>query len=113
MRNINIARILLTIITFIFVSSFLTAQVAWLYPINPAPTDTVILTYNNNMGNKSLAGYDGTVYLHTGAITDRSIDGGDWKHVIGNWGEDDSRVKMQSIGNGLHEFKFVINDLYG
>ncbi|NQU35647.1 MAG: DUF5110 domain-containing protein [Bacteroidetes bacterium] len=93
--------------------TFLSAQVAWLYPINPSITDTVILTYNTNTGNRSMAGIDGTVYLHTGAITDRSIDGGDWKHVVGNWGEDDSRVKMQSIGNGLHEFRFVIKDFYG
>ncbi len=98
---------------FAILPTLLSAQVAWLYPINPPIDDTVVLTYNTNTGNRAMAGMDGTVYLHTGAITDRSIDGGDWKHVIGNWGEDDGRVKMHSIGNGLHEFKFVIKDFYG
>ncbi len=103
----------ITIFLLAFLANILNAQVAWLYPINPSPTDTVILTYNPNLGNQSLLDYDGAIYLHTGAITNRSIDGGDWKHVVGNWGEDDSRVKMHSTGNGLHEFKFVINDFYG
>ncbi len=89
------------------------AQVAWLKPSDPSPTDTVTLTFNTNEGNKGLEGWDGTVYLHTGAITEKSIDGGDWKHVIGNWGEDDLRVKMENAGNGLHQFTFVINDFYG
>ncbi len=88
------------------------AQLAWLTPDNPPVTDTVTLTYDAKKGNGALADYQGTVYLHTGAITDKSIDGGDWKHVIGNWGEDDSRVKMTNLGNGLHEFKFVIGSFY-
>lgn len=90
----------------------ITSQVAWFYPLNPSITDSVILTYNTNTGNRALLNYDGTVYLHTGVITDRSIDGGDWKHVTGNWGEADERVKMKSIGNGMHEFRFVINSFY-
>jgi alpha-glucosidase (family GH31 glycosyl hydrolase) len=90
----------------------LPAQVAWLTPVDPSPTDTVVLTFNQNEGNKGLEGWEGTVYLHTGAITERSIDGGDWKHVTGNWGEDDQNVKMTPLGNGLHQFTFVINDYY-
>jgi len=91
----------------------LNAQIAWLSPPDPSPADTVTLTYNANKGNKALSGYEGDVYLHTGVITQKSIDGGDWKHVVGNWGEDDPRVKMTSIGNGLHQFTFVIQDFYG
>ena len=90
----------------------LPAQVAWLTPSDPSPTDTIVLTFNQNEGNKGLEDWDGTVYLHTGVITEKSIDGGDWKHVTGNWGEDDPQVKMTSIGNGLHRFTFVINDYY-
>lgn len=90
----------------------LPAQVAWLTPSDPSPTDTVTLTFNTNEGNKGLAGWNGTVYLHTGAITAKSIDGGDWKHVTGDWGKDDESVKMTSIGNGLHQFTFIINDYY-
>ncbi len=98
---------------FLFVWVSTAAQVAWLEPADPSPEDLVTLTYNSNEGNKGLSGYEGTVYLHTGAITAKSIDGGDWKHVIGNWGEADERVIMKSIGGGLHQFSFVINELYG
>ena len=108
-KNINTSIIILILL---LITQFLDAQVAWLTPSNPPVNESVTLTYNSNTGNKALAGYDGIVYFHTGAITERSLDGGDWKHVIGNWGEADQRVKMKSIGNGLFEFKFVINSFY-
>ncbi len=101
----------LLLILFVFIH--VQAQIAWLDPPDPSPTDTVTLTYNANEGNRALADYDGTVYLHTGVITQKSIDGGDWKHVVGDWGKDDPRVKMTPIDNGLHQFTFVIQDFYG
>jgi oligosaccharide 4-alpha-D-glucosyltransferase len=101
----------LIIISFL-IAQITYAQVAWLTPENPAMNDTVVLTYNAKQGNGALKNYDGTIFLHTGAITDKSIDGGDWKHVTGNWGEDDERVKMTGVGNGLHKFKFVISSFY-
>lgn len=94
-------------------SNIVYAQVAWLTPKNPSIDDSVVLTYNANSGNNALKGYGGTVYFHTGAITDKSIDGGDWKHIVGNWGEDDTRTKMQYLGNDLYQFKFVIKSFYG
>ncbi len=103
----------LVIVVIILFSKISFSQIAWFEPSDPTSFDTVTLTFNSNEGNKALAGYEGTVYLHTGVITQNSIDGGDWKHVVGNWGEDDEQVKMTSIGNGLHEFQFVINDFYG
>ena len=111
MQSFKIQQILIFLIT-IFPCQTIIAQVAWFYPLNPSITDSVILTYNTNTGNKTLVNYDGPVYLHTGAITDRSRDRGDWKHIIGNWGEADERVKMKSIGNGMYEFRFVINSFY-
>ncbi len=105
-------KILLTLIILLIVVKMATAQVAWLTPSNPPATDTVTLTFNSNTGNKALADYTGAVYLHTGAITERSLDGGDWKHVTGNWGKADNQVKMTSIGDGLYQFKFVINSFY-
>ncbi len=89
------------------------AQVAWLEPPNPPVDDTVTLFYDANKGNKELAGWKGDVYLRTGVITNKSIDGDDWKHVIGNWGKDDKRVKMTARGNGIFSFTFVIKNFYG
>lgn len=89
------------------------AQIAWLEPSNPKPSENVTLYYNSQKGNEALKDYEGIVYMHTGVITDRSIDGGDWKHVVGNWGEADERVKMTNEGNGIHSISFVMNDFYG
>ena len=101
-----------TTLLLLFLLNHATAQVAWLTPPNPPTNKQVTLTYNSNAGNKALANYDGTVYFHTGAITKRSIDGGDWKHVTGNWGKADNRVKMKNIGDGLYESSFVIDSFY-
>lgn len=97
----------------IFSAYQLSAQVAWLSPADPTETDTITLTYNTNEGNKGLIDWPGVVYLHTGLITTKSIDGGDWKHVIGNWGKTDPKVKMTPMGNGRYQFTFVIKDFYG
>lgn len=96
----------------IFLSLGLNAQIAWLVPSDPKPGDEATLYFNPALGNANLKDYLGTVYLHTGVITDRSIDGGDWKHVIGNWGEADKRVQMNAVGDGTHSFTFVMNDFY-
>lgn len=98
---------------FVLASLYLNSQVAWLIPENPSIDDTVTLMFNPESGNKGLAGSDEDVYFHTGAITDRSIDGGDWKHIIGNWGEEDARTKMSVTEDGFHQFTMVIRDFYG
>lgn len=102
-----------TLLILLFLLTFgLTAQVAWLTPENPGIDDTVTLTYNVNSGNRGLEGWQGDVYLHTGVITEKSIDGGDWKHVTGNWGHKDTKCLMKPAGDGLYRFTFVINDYY-
>lgn len=100
------------LLALIFQSYLIYSQVAWLTPHNPGLNDTVVLTYNAGMGNKALQNWDGDIYFHTGAITNKSIDGGDWKHIIGNWGEEDDRTRMVGLGNNLFEFRFVITDFY-
>ena len=97
----------------ILFSISLKSQIAWLVPSDPKPNDEVVLFFNPSQGNAAMADYKGIVYLHTGVITDRSLDGGDWKHVIGNWGEADQRVQMTAVGDGTHKFSFNINDFYG
>ena len=91
----------------------LNAQTAWLVPSDPKPDEEVTLFFNPFEGNATLKNYKGTVYFHTGVITDRSIDGGDWKHVIGNWGKADQKVVMKAVGDGTHKATFVMKDFYG
>jgi oligosaccharide 4-alpha-D-glucosyltransferase len=90
----------------------LQAQMIWLKPASPALTDTATLYYNAAEGNKVLSGYTGDMYLHTGVITNKSIDGHDWKYVVGNWGTTDRNVLMKREGNDLYSFRFVIGSFY-
>ncbi len=88
------------------------AQIIWLKPESPSLTDSVTLYFNAAEGNKALMDLPGNVYLHTGVITNKSIDSHDWKYVIGNWGKDDQSLKMKREGKNLYSFRFVINSFY-
>jgi len=91
-------------------SSF--AQVIWLKPENPSVKDSVTVYYNAAEGNKTLKDLPTDVYMHTGVITAKSLDGHDWKYVVGNWGKDDKSVLMKREGKNLYSFRFVINSFY-
>ena len=88
------------------------AQVIWLKPENPSLTDSVTVYFNAAEGNKALLDQSGNVYLHTGVITSKSIDGHDWKYAVGNWGKDDKNVLMKRQGKNLYSFRFVIKSFY-
>ncbi|MCX6270309.1 MAG: DUF5110 domain-containing protein [Bacteroidetes bacterium] len=93
--------------------SGLQAQIVRLDPVSPSINDSVTVFFNAAEGNKALMGYTGDVYLHTGVITSKSLDGHDWKYVVGDWGKDDKRVKMKRIGKDLYTLNLVIKSFYG
>jgi len=103
---------ILGITLFLFVYQATIAQVTWLKPENPSVSDSVTLYFNAAEGNKALADYTSNVYLHTGVITSKSLDGHDWKYVVGNWGKEDNSVLMKREGKNLYSFRFVINSFY-
>lgn len=80
-------------------------------PTFATQNDTVIVTFDATQGNGALVGVS-TVYAHTGVITNLSSSLADWRHVQGNWGTDDARLKMTSLGNNIHEIKYHINSFY-
>ncbi|GGH70137.1 DUF4961 domain-containing protein [Phaeocystidibacter marisrubri] len=80
-------------------------------PTFATQNDTVIVTFDASQGNGALVGVN-TVYAHTGVITNVSTSLADWRHVQGNWGTDDARLKMTSLGNNVHEIKYHINTFY-
>jgi oligosaccharide 4-alpha-D-glucosyltransferase len=100
------------IVLFLFIYQVSIAQVIWLKPENPSVTDSVSLYFNAAEGNKALLDQPGNVYLHTGVITSKSIDGHDWKYVVGNWGKEDKSVLMKREGINLYSYRFVINSFY-
>ena len=98
---------------FLFFSSFPAySQVVRIDPPNPPVTENVTIFYDASLGNKTLMDFNGDVYLHTGVITNRSLDGHDWKYVVGNWGIDDKRVIMKREGPNLYSLKMQIKSFY-
>lgn len=103
---------ILSVVTILLLPVFTFAQIVTIKPSTATLDDTITITYDASTGNQALLNCKGVVYMHTGVITGKSLDGHDWKHVVGNWGEDDSRVKMISVGKNLWEKKIVIRQFY-
>ncbi|MBI4649633.1 MAG: DUF4968 domain-containing protein [Bacteroidia bacterium] len=82
-------------------------------PVFPGTDDDVTIIFDASKGNGALSGYSGNVYMHTGVITTESINGSDWKHIVGNWGVHDSNVLMENLGNNLYRKSYNIRTFYG
>jgi len=102
----------ISLVFFTGLSLRLSAQVAWLRPASPGIDDSVTLFFNAAEGNASLKGYTGDVYLHTGVITSKSLDGHDWKYVVGNWGTVDPRVLMKRELSSTPDFDFCLRKFF-
>lgn len=84
-----------------------------LSPEKPGLSEEVLLTFNASEGDAGLKGYMGDVYMHTGLITAQSSHGGDWKHVVADWGQNDERLRLTRVGPDRYQTRFRITDLYG
>jgi glycosidase len=92
-------------------TSYTQAQVVTLAPAFATSNDTVTVTFDASQGNAELLGV-AIVYAHTGIITSKSTSSSDWRYVQGNWGTDDAKVKMTSIGNNKFTLKYHIRTFY-
>lgn len=93
--------------------SFLISSEAQIVTIEPAfftIDSTITITYDATMGSRGLVGVN-QVYAHTGVIT-TSGGPGNWQNVQGEWGTDDERVKMTSIGDNKHQLTINIRAFY-
>ncbi len=103
----------LFLLFFIFTSWFSTvAQIVVIQPPFPTINDDITVIYDATKGSAGLVGVQ-QVYMHTGLITDQSSTPNDWKYVVGNWGQDDPKVKMINIGNNKHMLTYNIKSFYG
>ena len=87
-------------------------EVVWTEPELPTIDDDITVYYNAAEGNGELAGFDGTVYAHAGVITNQSSSPTDWKHVVGNWGTPDPRVRMTRVMDDVYTLSYNIRDFY-
>lgn len=111
MKNARIFRFLLFLSLSIYYSLSY-SQVVSLDPVFASPNQQVTIIYDASKGNKALVGQS-TVYAHTGVITNLSSSPTAWRHVQGNWGTDDAKVKMTKIGTDLFAITYTsINSFY-
>ncbi len=89
------------------------AQVVWTVPDFPTKFDDVTVYFDATQGNGALEGFLGDVYAHTGVITTESVNGSDWRYVIGNWGTADVRVLMTREDENIYSLSYNITEFYG
>ncbi|MBT8327573.1 MAG: hypothetical protein KJP21_07605, partial [Bacteroidia bacterium] len=94
--------------------SITSAQVVTTSPAFPKESDTVEITFDATEGNGGLSGFTGTVYIHTGVITNLSTSSKDWRYTKGTWGTSNAPT-MTSIGNDKYTASSIssIRTYYG
>jgi hypothetical protein len=72
-----------------------------LFETNPeivTDTSDVKITCDASQGNKGLLDYSGTVYVHLGLITNKSLFEDDWRYVKFNWGSRQPEALAIQVG---------------
>ena len=83
-------------------------------PPFPQENLDLTITFNAELGNGGIAGYNDTVYAHTGVITSESTGSSDWKYVKTEWGENTPETMLTLIDDNLYEIHIPnIRDYYG
>ncbi len=70
-------------------------------PVIPTASDVITITFDAT--GSELDGYTGDVYAHTGVITTSSTSNTDWKHVIGNWGNNVTQPQLTRLGTNSYQ----------
>jgi len=104
-------RIFLICGLFVFLAGRAFPQALTWSPLYPTVYDTITIIYDASLGNGALTGVT-DIYMHTGVLTDESVNQTDWLHKPAQWGEADSTVLMENIGNNKHRMKFHIKSFY-
>lgn len=104
--------VLLISVCLCVLSSTVYAQIVTVIPALPTDNDTITVIYDATQGTRGLVG-ETAVYAHTGVVTSQSSTPASWRYVVGNWGTDDARVRMTSLGNNRWSLRYHIRSFYG
>ncbi len=78
------------------------AQLVITEPPFPRESGELQVVFDATQGSGGLEGYSGTVYAHTGVITDQSNGSSDWRYVKTNWGQNTPDTRLARIGSDRH-----------
>jgi hypothetical protein len=81
-------------------------------PAFPTADDDVTIYFDTSIGNDTLAKNNGDIYAYTGVITDRSKSKEDWKYIVTNYKNNDTKNLLIEKENGLYTMKYNIRDYY-
>jgi oligosaccharide 4-alpha-D-glucosyltransferase len=101
------------LLAFLFIALTANAQLVTLSPEKPTFIEEAVLVYDAALGNGALKDCDCDIYAHTGLLTGESANEGDWKKVVADWGDNQAKLKLKSLGNNKYELRFKIAELYG
>ncbi|MFV0468596.1 MAG: Por secretion system protein, partial [Dysgonomonas sp.] len=104
----------LFLLLLLVVPMLIRAQIVTSVPEFPTAGAGVTIIFDASQGTGGLKNYTGTVYAHTGVITNLSTTDSDWKHTP-TWGLNTDKYKMISLGNNKWQLTISpsINDYYG
>lgn len=86
----------------ILFTSTLFGQLVTTTPEYPTQYDSITVTLDaTKPGATELLNYTGTVYAHTGVIT--NLGGTTWQHVIGSWGNNTTQPALTRLGTNLYK----------
>lgn len=108
-------KLFIVVIAIVASFQFASAQLITANPPFPTHQDQVVITFDATLGSGGLAGYSGSVYAHTGVITENSTSGTDWKYVKAGWNQNIPECQMSNVGNDLWELTIgpSIREYYG
>ena len=91
-------------LTLLLSINFLQAQKISVSPEFPTENDNITITFRADQASrKDLVGYTGTLYAHTGVITNESTSSNDWKHVIESWGNNSTQPALTRIDANTYQ----------
>lgn len=101
-------RLLLFSLIFLFLLP-LNAQIIHTDPPFPSEDQPLTFTFDASLGSGGLEDYTGTVYVHTGVITDRSTSSIDWRYVKTDWGENTPETRLTRIDENKYQLTISPN----
>lgn len=109
-------RILLLLWFSLLTCAHLSAQLLSTEPFFPKADDEVTIFFDATQGNGGLANCNCDVYIHTGVITNASLNDSDWKNVVTDWGVANPAWRMERVPGNPNLYKYTIspsiNDFY-
>ena len=104
-------RLLLTVSALCCVVASYSQLLTWTppFPRENDPGQSLVITMDASTGNQGLLNYATTndVFVHIGAITNKSTTGDDWKYVLFQWATTTAAANASSLGN--NKWSYTIN----